>query len=182
MEMVVQIVGVPSISALMTISNWWPLGISSVMLVVAGIMAFTLPESHPQYRSAVFGPPSPLREQHRSSDQDENADSDNPEVRTARKEVLHALKTIVSILKNPVIWPCLSVFLLACCGAHSWALLVQYVSQRFRWEYSTVSLHSDQSGLSQAKGKPNLLETGKPSVSFTRLYHHHSILGHPWKD
>ncbi|KAL4868864.1 hypothetical protein BDV12DRAFT_196843 [Aspergillus spectabilis] len=36
MEMVVQIAGVPLVSALMTISSWYPLGHSSVLLVVAG--------------------------------------------------------------------------------------------------------------------------------------------------
>lgn len=138
MEMVVQIAGGPLVSALMPISNWYPLGISSVLLVVAGIMAFMLPESHPQYRSAVFGPPIPECSQDCSPDPDDDVKPAESNLRMIRKEIFRACAITGSLLKNSGIWLCLSVFLLASCGAHAWAFLVQYVSQKFRWEFSTV--------------------------------------------
>ncbi|KAG6013727.1 hypothetical protein E4U41_005003, partial [Claviceps citrina] len=135
MEMIVLVAGAPLVSALMSISQWYCLGLSSLLLVVAGLVALTLPETHPQHQKAMHGPPSPepAPEQEQAlliSGGCQHEDTEQPPAGP------HAATTM-AMLKNPGIVLYLCIFLLVAWGAHTWALLLQYVAQRFGWEFST---------------------------------------------
>lgn len=112
MEMIVQIAGAPLVSALMTISNWYPLGFSSVLLVLAGLIAFTLPETHPQHRRTIFESPDPVHGQALISGHNEEAQSAESFFQMVRKLALHSWATSADFLQNPDILLSLGVFLL----------------------------------------------------------------------
>lgn len=141
MEMIVLVAGAPLISILMRINAWWPLGISSILLVMAGLIAMTLPETHPQHRRAKSKSPNTVQ------GQAEEAQPREPYIKTLKKLLPRAYKTSGDLLKNPGIMLSLAVFLLAAFGAHAWALLLQYVSHKFGWDFSTVRAHSNPSAL-----------------------------------
>ncbi|KAK5997620.1 Efflux pump ustT-like protein [Cladobotryum mycophilum] len=140
MEMIVLVAGAPLISALMSINQWYSLGLSSIFLVVAGLIALTLPETHPQHRRAMFESPNPVQGQALISNQNEETQPAESYIGTIRKPMPRAEATAGDLLKNPGIVLCIGIFLLVAWGAHVWALLLQYTSQRFGWEFSTANL------------------------------------------
>ncbi|KAG9230731.1 major facilitator superfamily domain-containing protein [Amylocarpus encephaloides] len=140
MEMVVQIAGAPLVSTLMSFNNWYPLGLSSILLVVAGLIAILLPETHPQPRGTILVSPSTVYGQASISGHNEGVQLADSYFQMFKKVVLRSYTTSGDLLKNPGILLSLAVFLLAAWGAHSWALLLQYVSQKFKWEFSTANL------------------------------------------
>ncbi|KAL7928718.1 major facilitator superfamily domain-containing protein [Trichoderma chlorosporum] len=138
MEMIVLLAGVPLISALMKIDSWYPLWLSSILLVVAGLLALTLPETHPQHKGAKSETPNPVQGQDFISSQDEEAQpADNG---TISKSKPGNEATVGDLLKNPGVMLCLGLFLIVGWATHVWALLLQFVSQRFGWEFSTANL------------------------------------------
>jgi hypothetical protein len=145
MEMIVLVAGAPLVSILMDINAWYPLGISSILLVVAGLITMTLPETHPQQRRDSFESPNPVQGQASVSGHNEEAQPVESHFETVRKLLPRAYATSGDLLKDPGIVLSLAVFLLAAWGAHVWALLLQYVSQKFGWEFSTVGPHSNPS-------------------------------------
>ncbi|KAH6647203.1 major facilitator superfamily domain-containing protein [Truncatella angustata] len=140
MEMIVLVAGAPLISILMRINAWYPLGLSSVLLVVAGLLAMALPETHPQHRRASLELPDPVQAQASVSGNNEETQQLDSHLETVRKLMPRAYASSADLLKNPGIILSLAVFLLAAFGAHVWALLLQYVSHKFEWEFSTANL------------------------------------------
>lgn len=189
MEMIVLVAGVPLISTLMNINQWYPLGLSSILLVVAGLIALTLPETHPQHRRAMLESPNPVQGQAFISSQNEEAQPAESYIGKIRKLMPRADATAGDFLKNPGIVLCLGIFLLAAWGAHVWALLLQYISQRFGWEFSTVGtlflsmgppLHwviSSGADIKMEDARKLTCETGKPIIFPARLYHASTIPG-----
>ncbi|KAL9624637.1 MAG: hypothetical protein Q9160_001302 [Pyrenula sp. 1 TL-2023] len=138
-EMLAQIVGTPLAATLMRRSNWLPLVISSMLLVVTGLLATTLPETHPIHRGAGSPLPDAVSEEAAYSGHVEPILQSEAFFGAARKLVLRTIKSSKHILQNIAIDLSLGVFLLVACSSHSWALLLQYVSKKFDWEYSTVN-------------------------------------------
>ncbi len=143
MEMIVQIAAAPLVSTLMTFSNWYPLGLSSILLVVAGFIAFLLPETRPQHPSAISSSSNPAHRQAFVSDHNGAARSEESYPQIAKSLLLRSFATSGRFLHNPAILLSLGVFVLAAWGAHAWALLLQFVSQKFGWEFRTVSPSSN---------------------------------------
>lgn len=140
MELIVQIAGLPLVSALMTISSWYVLGISSILLVVAGSIAYMLPEMHPKHEEPISGSPDSRREEVSASQRNEVIQRTGSHLQVTRELMVRSYATLRDYSSNVNVVLSLAVFLLAACGAHTWALLLQYVSQKFNWEFSTVSL------------------------------------------
>lgn len=137
-EMVVQIAAAPLVATLMRLNNWYALGFSSILLVVAGLIASMLPETHPQHRRTIFVSLNPVRGQAFLSSHNEGAPRAESYFQLVQKLVLRSYTTLGRLVKSPGILLLLIVFLLASWGGHCWALLLQYVSQKFGWEFSTV--------------------------------------------
>ncbi|KAK4161182.1 major facilitator superfamily domain-containing protein [Cladorrhinum sp. PSN259] len=131
MEMIVQIAAAPMVSTMMTFSNWYPLVLSSLLLVVAGFVAFLLPETRP---------PQKQQRPSASSSSSRAAPSDESWLQMTWTLMLRSMATSRRVLTSPVILLALGVFVLAAWGAHVWALLLQFVSQKFEWEFSTANL------------------------------------------
>lgn len=112
-EMVVQIAAAPLVAALMRLSNWYGLGISSIPLVVAGLIASMLPEIHPQRRGTILVSSSPVREQVFISGNSQEAQLAKSGFQLVQKLVLRSYATSGDFVKSPGILLSLSVFLLA---------------------------------------------------------------------
>ncbi|KAH8201485.1 hypothetical protein TruAng_004333 [Truncatella angustata] len=106
------------------INAWYPLGLSSVLLVVAGLLAMALPETHPQHRRASLELPDPVQAQASVSGNNEETQQLDSHLETVRKLMPRAYASSADLLKNPGIILSLAVFLLAAFGAHVWALLL----------------------------------------------------------
>jgi hypothetical protein len=145
MEMIVLVAGAPLVSILMRINAWYPLGLSSLLLVVAGLIAMTLPETHPQHRRANFQSANPVEGQAFVSGESEDAQKTESYFDTVKKIMSRTYATSRDLMKNLGIVLSLAVFFLAAFGAHVWAMLLQYVSHKFGWEFSTVRPHSNSS-------------------------------------
>jgi len=140
MEMIVQIAAAPLVSTMMTFSNWYPLGLSSILLVVAGFIAFLLPETRPPHPSDASSSPNPAHRQAFGSGRNGAPRSDESYLQMAGNLFLRSCATSGRFLNSPAILLSLGVFVLGAWGAHVWALLLQFVSQKFEWEFSTANL------------------------------------------
>jgi hypothetical protein len=140
MEMMAQMVAIPMAAVMMRKSNWYPLALSSILTVLAGIVAMQLPETHPLRRGkelASLAPVMPDRV-HKGKFDESEASSSTLLGRTRR--ALHPFRhSMDPIWENPVIPALLSVFLIVSFGSQSVQLILQYISKRYGWGYGTVS-------------------------------------------
>lgn len=137
-EMAVQIAAPPFVATLMHFNNWYALGLSSILLVVAGFIASMLPETHPQHRETTSVSPNPVPRQATISGHNGEGQRAESYFCLVQMLVFRSYATSRYFVKSPGILLALVVFLLTAWGGHCWALLLQYVSQKFGWELSTV--------------------------------------------
>ncbi|RYP37115.1 hypothetical protein DL767_003069 [Monosporascus sp. MG133] len=130
MDLVAQIVATPIAAAMMRYSSWYPLALSSALLVFIALLGLRLPETRPHRYRPLPG---------------EDLEEENPGQyhrigrRPLLKEYEKFFESLKSTLTRPVIM-LLFVFFLACFGAQALQLLLQYASKKFGWGYGKASL------------------------------------------
>lgn len=136
MDLIAQIAATPTAAAMMRQNLWYPLVLSSFLLVSIALLSLRLPDTRPGVLYGLL-----------SGGDDEELETSEPRYRhqTGKQPLLKEYRRFFASMKlmstGPIV-VLLFVFSLACFGTQSLQLILQYASKKFEWDYAQVSLCS----------------------------------------
>jgi hypothetical protein len=127
-QMIADLVGTPLAAVMMRKTPWLPVCVSTLVLIIAGIVLMKLPETHPSL--------------HLESKEDKHAIPEVEHKRSVsgpwRGNDWNVAKSIRILTQSSVVMVMFMVYLVTSIGPSSILLLLQYMTKRYGWDYSTV--------------------------------------------